>query len=582
MKPTIAGTTCRAVTGQTAHTVLLTALALWGLLTSATGADMYRPLATEGGIDPRATMTSMSKKGTNVTLSWYGLMGKYHALRSPSLTSPSWTTNKDFTAYAYSNSVTIPAGAGSQGFFRMSGDFYYTGAAACASCHGDVYKEWLGTAHATALNDVIAMPASLGCVKCHSVGYGLPSGFVNTNTTPRLANVQCENCHGPAGQHAFGDDFFKLPPATVAAEVCGGCHTDSHHPTYPEWTNSAHAAVTPDVAGGSSGFTNVANGPGRQMSCGPCHSGATRLAMLENYEMQQDGYTNALTLPSGTDAAAFGQTCVVCHEPHATTANAFQLRNPLSSTNFYTFFTGSDTRRTVTTNWDGRLLTNVTYMNTVFATQYVAQVQICAQCHNTRGALWTDTSRPPHGSLQYNMLLGDVGAFLSGAAPYQPSTHARALTNQCVACHMQTRAYQSEATPAITGHNFSVNSFTLCVPCHGPSASNLVDFAINYFLPAQTQQVKAALDLWATTKAPTALRTKYGTRAWEYTNPGTLSSGGSGPTTAEQAQIPDNIKKARFDVYLANNDPASGIHNPLYVLTLVDAALGFVQLELNK
>ena len=104
---------------------------------------------------------------------------------------------------------------------------------------------------------------------------------------------------------------------------------------------------------------------------------------------------------------------------------------------------------------------------------------------------------------------------------------------------------------------------------------------MNFFLPVQTAQVKAALDYWAATKAPTALYAKYGNRAWEYTNPGTLSSGGSGPTTAEQAQIPANIKKARFNVYLANNDPASGIHNPLHVVDLCNAALSFVQQELN-
>jgi hypothetical protein len=109
-----------------------------------------------------------------------------------------------------------------------------------------------------------------------------------------------------------------------------------------------------------------------------------------------------------------------------------------------------------------------------------------------------------------------------------------------------------------------------------------VAFAINSFLPAQTAQVTAALDFWAATRAPAALYAKYGNLAWEYTTPGTLSSGSAGPTTAEQAQIPDNIKKARFNVYLANDDPASGIHNPLYVLTLVDAALNFIQLELDK
>ena len=180
------------------------------------------------------------------------------------------------------------------------------------------------------------------------------------------------------------------------------------------------------------------------------------------------------------------------------------------------------------------------------------------------------------------MLLGDVGVIDTNMTPYQPSTHARFFTNQCVDCHMQTSPYQSASVPANSGHQFSVSSFVMCEQCHGPNASNLVDYAMNQFLPAQTARVTAVLNQWAATKAPAALYAKYGNRAWEYTTPGTLSSGGSGPTTAEQALIPDNIKKARFDVYLANDDAASGIHNPQFVATLCNAAVNFVQAELSK
>ena len=87
-------------------------------------------------------------------------------------------------------------------------------------------------------------------------------------------------------------------------------------------------------------------------------------------------------------------------------------------------------------------------INLNFNNQYNPNIQICAQCHNARGAQWTDTSRPPHGSLHYNMLLGDIGVIGTNLAPYQPSTHARFFTNQCVDCHMQTEEFQSEAMPA--------------------------------------------------------------------------------------------------------------------------------------
>jgi len=534
---------------------------------------MYQPQALPGGISPQPCITSITRQGTNTTLSWYGLTGGYNVQVTPMLAPGQWANVASPLATTYASSLTMANLPGSQNFFRVSPINNYVGSGTCGSCHPDTRAAWQQTGHASAYNAITGPSAGLvstGLVY-RTVGYGWPSGFKSITNTPWLAGVGCENCHGPGAAHVYGNHSLVKPAVTIASQVCGGCHDGDMAPTYTEWTNSAHAAVMAEVA---SGFNDTPSGQSRMMSCGACHSGAVRAAMLQNYAYTQAGYitaSNAIVLPSGADARLYGQTCAVCHNPHATNSTPFQVRNPLASTNFYSW----STSLAAATNRAGQLI------NLNFNTQYNTNIQICAQCHNARGALWTDTSRPPHGSLQYNMLLGNIGAIGTNLAPYRPSTHARYFKNQCADCHMQTEAFQSEAMPANTGHRFAVESFTLCEDCHGPGASNLVDFAMNFFLPAQTAQVKAALDYWAATKAPPALYAKYGNRAWEYTNPGTLSSGGSGPTTAEQAQIPANIKKARFNVYLANNEPASGIHNPLYVVELCNAALSFVQQELN-
>ena len=98
----------------------------------------------------------------------------------------------------------------------------------------------------------------------------------------------------------------------------------------------------------------------------------------------------------------------------------------------------------------------------------------------------------------------------------------------------------------------------------------------------QMQTIKASLDLWAVTKAPTALRAKYGTLAWEYTTPGTLSQGGPGPSSTEQALVPVNIQKARFNLYLVLNDGSFGVHNGPFAVTLLDTAQTWVDVELNR
>ena len=146
---------------------------------------------------------------------------------------------------------------------------------------------------------------------------------------------------------------------------------------------------------------------------------------------------------------------------------------------------------------------------------------------------------------------------------------------------MQTAPYQSPTQPAVTGHTFEVNSYGVCAGCHGSAAnaSNLLVF-VSEIITNQIQAVQASLNQWAITKAPAILGTaRYGTRAWEYTIPGSLSPGGPGPTTTLQAQIPVNIQKARFNLYLVLYDSSLGVHNPLYSLTLLDTAQNWVEQE---
>jgi hypothetical protein len=286
-------------------------------------------------------------------------------------------------------------------------------------------------------------------------------------------------------------------------------------------------------------------------------------------------------LPSAHEAGAVGIACATCHDPHqkhiwtnVVTGNIYtnDLRQALSSTNDF-FLSTSD----------------------VFTNKYDPNINLCAQCHNHRGASWTSSSRPPHHSPQYNMLLGTVGVLPDGVSS-GPAIHAGTryvadqsgrlliVEKQCVTCHMQKTDFQSgppQVAPG-SGHKFDVRSYAACADCHGSGANaeGLVVF-VSGVVSNKIQQVKRALDTWAATKAPPSFYATYGTRAWEYTNPGDLSPGGPGPSAAEQALIPDNIKKARFDMYLVLYDGSSGTHNRPHALTLLESAQNWVQEELE-
>jgi hypothetical protein len=490
-------------------------------------------IAQPGGMPGVPVMTGIERSSNSVVVTWDGPSGYYQLFQESSLGDSPWQSVGERTNF--SRTATV-AGTQSSAFFRVSGPApKYTGASACAECHQSIHDSEVNTPHASALQTLqqIGMGANPECLPCHTVGFGLTTGYTNQTKTPYLAGVQCENCHGTAGNHAANpQDFTVKPRVELAAEVCGGCHTDSHHPTYDEWKTSGHAVVVEDM-----------NPESRISSCGRCHSGSARLSLLLNQP-----------LPVGD--ANVPITCAVCHDPHQTNAYPAQVRNPLYSTNDY-FITTTD----------------------VFTNKYNPDVNLCAQCHNHRGASWKTTSRPPHHSPQYNMLLGTVGELNSGVAPNDPAAHAF-LEQQCVTCHMQTKEYVSEEKPAVTGHSFAVASFDTCLSCH-PLPEMLVDFT-HEAISMRIEEVKQALDTWGTTKAPEAMRVKYGKIAWEYTTIGGLSSGGPGPSTAEQALIPDNIKKARFDLYLVLNDGSFGAHNGPYTSTLLDTAMNWVQTELSK
>lgn len=516
-----------------------------------------------GGMPGLPVMTGIERITNGAKVTWDGPSGYYQLYQKLGLTSSVWQKLGGPNLNRTTNVTT----SGSSVFFRVLGPSpQYAGAQACLECHEATHRAELGTRHPRAFETLklAHQEKNASCLPCHTVGYRLPTGFVSETATPHLAGVQCENCHGPAANHAANPgDLTARPRADIAGQVCGGCHNGAHNPTYDEWKTSGHFAVVTDM-----------NRSDRIVRCGQCHSGTARLALI-------DGISSNTIATTLTNDANVGITCAVCHDPHANhvwtnvmTGIGYtnQLRQSLSSTNDF-FLSTSDS----------------------FASKYNPNINLCAQCHNHRGASWTNSASPPHHSPQYNMLLGTVGVLPAGVSG-GPAAHAGTeflsdnsgklllVTNQCVTCHMQTGGYQHgpPEVAAVTGHTFGVTSYDACVDCHGSGANDDSVRAWREIYSDQMQGVKDQLDQWALTKAPEVLRAKYGVRAWEYTRPGDLSPGGSGPSEAEQALIPDNIKMARFDLYLVLYDGSYGLHNGTHAFKLLEAARTWVQQELDE
>ena len=622
------------------------------MLGTSARADMYQPGGiTAGGVPAQSTITSVNTVGTNSTVSWHGMQGWYGVEMATNLGAP-WTEVGRTAASDYAWSLTVPNGGYSSAIFRLNQANGYVGSGGCSGCHGDKYATWLGTAHASAFSAITNEIAQTNDLVYHTVGYGQPSGFTNSANTPYLTGVGCENCHGPAAWHKYSDHALIRPAVTIAAEVCGGCHNKTNRPSYTEWVSSPHAVLPSNFTNGTSAFNDPNGGPPQMMSCGPCHSGAVRLAMLDNYQDRLAGVTNYLTLPSGHDAAAYGQTCAVCHDPHSASAyiqstnvvsntnvisttnifsnygiyhtnivsttnvlfatnivaTAHQLRNPMNSTNYFTFFTGTASNLVYYTNFSGVVTKTTNWLNDNFAGQYNPSIHVCAQCHNSRGARWdgigrtwngtnfvastASWSRPPHNSPQYNILIGIIQPdYLnvngSGVATNFYATHSGLTThtpyntNQCATCHVPI--YTSGGTN-ITGHTFALDTKGCALGgCHTTSVPDWQGFQNT--TSNSLISVVNLLNQWATNNGPTlfgANYTNYLQNAWEFTTPGSLATiTNPGPSKTDQVLLPNAIKQARFDLYMVQNDGSYGVHNPGYVPFLLSDATTKVNVQLN-
>jgi hypothetical protein len=404
----------------------------------------------------------------------------------------------------------------------------FASAAVCVTCHPDVHGEWSATLHASAFQtlEAVGQQENAACQPCHVTGFGQSGGFVNTSTTAALENVQCESCHGPSAAHAANPaDLAVRPVVSIASEVCGTCHTTSAYPQFPQWAESKHAVVTPDPAEDFEAgilFTN----------CGPCHSGDYRFLAL----LRGETVTNT-TLAGVPPEEQHAVECVICHDPHARTGNAF---DPDRDRDYQLRYAE---------------VVDTPQSNSVAVLTDENRYNLCGRCHRTRTATWTATQRGPHHSIQANVYIGDMpmpaGQENTPLVQNQSSPH-RFVPAQCATCHMTRLPPPTQFSPPISNHAMGVIT-TACsaTGCH-PSVAQAEES-----LTALQTEVQTRLDAIAARLGPLD--------TWGYSAEG-------GPPETQQAAIPEVIKKVRFLYDYVRVDGSLGVHNPPYVRSILTEA----------
>jgi len=488
----------------------------------------------------------------------------------------------------------------------------------CTGCHDgsyapDKFTPWAQTGHAEIFTDNLNTSTHYGedCFSCHTVGFDpdvanggvddapdypnfLAAGLLNNPgdnwttvlddfpETARLANIQCENCHGPQNGGAHQDQPGE-PRMSLSADLCGSCHGEPlRHARFQQWQLSGHANYELAIDEGDDG------------SCSRCHTANGFLAWLPVLLGEEPGDPLDDVVVSWTADETHPQTCVTCHDPH-----------------------DIGTTTGVGTNANIRISGNTPPLMAGFQALGVGRGAMCMTCHNSRRGLrndgtWAatvadeDTARAPHGPTQTDVVMGQNAYFVNVGVRGSHSF----VEDTCVNCHMvrtpppDLLAYDQGGT----NHTFFAST-DICTGCHGDgfnavgvqsafdaTSAGLQALLGEMLLDLFTDLIDAGnvidLDGEATiTDAADILEIEFagdshGRHAITVslvggTTVGPLSvanidvlDGGTMAVLGELYDFADErLPKAAWNWILVNNDGSRGVHNPDFAFMVLDSAI---------
>ncbi len=489
------------------------------------------------------------------------------------------------TSYGTTNvSITLNAGT-------------YLGVYTCEGCHSggsqvgnlippDTYPSFATTEHASmftmGIDGADGSGYSQSCIKCHTAGYDtnasslgdggfyavaeqdqwtFPTNIGNTNlamtnfaSMPQnlqsVANITCENCHGPGLQHilnVYNTNALNWPCVDVNYDSgdCEQCHDDPpHHQIGTQWYASSHAVTTTIPTSSSSA-----------QYCVRCHSAIGFVTVVSNIAAG-----NGVVTCSNATYNAIG--CQTCHEPHGLTVptNDNHLIRIMSSVTF----------------GDGTVITNG------------GEGILCMNCHHSRdGSAVTNvinyqaglntwaggSSFGPHDGVQGDMIEG-VNAITYGQS-IPSSAHRGTVTNSCVGCHMQALASTDPGILVAGGHSFEmsynvvtngvtnkVDEVGVCNQCHGDITTfnfPVEDYANLGSVQGVQTEVQALLN-----QLSMLLPTKT-----SGTNPGGVVQTSLSTSTSWST----NQLSAAYNWQFVNNDGSLGVHNAPFATGILKASI---------
>jgi nitrate reductase cytochrome c-type subunit len=511
------------------------------------------------------------------------VVGQYTVLATINTTGTIHGTNIAPTTMTITNTITAST---------------YYGVQVCSACHSggvlnapNIFSTYTNTLHASfftrAINGQVSSYYNQSCIQCHTLGYDTNSFAVNggfddvakeygwtfpavlTNSNwaampaalQNVANIQCENCHGPGSQHPVGNGIVgntNFISVSYGAGDCAQCH-DSLNTEYEsaEWNNSVHASSARETGA----------------ACVRCHTapgfvgwatagGMSAQNLYPNNVISANVYsTNILTTPPNTNYEAI--TCQACHDPH-NASNPYQLRLSYN-----------------VTLSDGTVVTNA------------GAGGFCMECHNNReGSVTNMLAKYPlsqtnwagglgfgtHDSPQGDMLEGVNAVTYGQVIPSAP--HAYVIANTCVGCHMQPIATNDPAFTLAGGHSTKM-SYTnslgakipvayVCTQCHG-AVTNFDILAPDYVGYGYSQGIQTQVQILLNQLSMLLPPTTY------QANPANYVADGLVKTVSTFRTVPTNwpakFLNAVYNFEYVAYDGSLGVHNGPFAVGLLKASI---------
>ncbi len=440
----------------------------------------------------------------------------------------------------------------------------------CASCHATatptVYTTWKTSDHATmferGMNGQLSPYWGESCFKCHTTGYNLNSMAVNggfddvaqnvgfiwdewkpgraglfdsllttdKKTLSLVAGITCESCHGPKDPLHFG---AGTQPKTMDAGVCAQCHDEPwRYNRYVQWENSGHSEA---IWSNSFRTTGAPVGTNYNLNaCVRCHDGQAFVNFTKGKP-----FDNSVAAGYGP-LAHTKITCQTCHEPHS-----MGLRTAPASSD--TLGNGYD-----------------------YSSFNFGDGKICVNCHKYRRNNQSYVLTPmspfwgPHYRGATDIFLGQNGYTFGANLP--SSIAHQNVENTCVGCHMS--ATPDTGTPArdkIGMHTWNMryvsdtqveyHNVTGCISCHS-GINKFEDIFASYDYDKDGNTEPFIVEVNGLLKKLAKLLPPFGS---ETINRNLISAS------------PDSalFKKAFWNYLYVNYDGSNGVHNPKYVVSLL-------------